>query len=68
MLIVYFVLTVFSCFFRPDFVNVTICVVAAYMLVDTESIQKKTFRNLVFAIVWSFVYDFIWLVNTRADY
>lgn len=66
--IVYLCLSLASCFFRADFINVTICVVAIYMLTETQEIRKNTFRNLVFAIVVSFFYDFVFLLEASGDY
>jgi len=49
-----------SLFFRTDFVNLTVCTTAIYMLTNTERIKKWTFRGLVFGIFISLVYDLLW--------
>lgn len=64
----YLVLSLSACFFRADFVNVTIGAVSIYMLTETQEIRKTTFRNLVIAIVFSFFYDFIFLLEVSGDY
>jgi hypothetical protein len=38
------------------------------MLAETDRIKKTTFRNLVFAIVASFVYDLVFLMSASGDY
>lgn len=38
------------------------------MLTETQEIRKNTFRNLVTAIVFSFFYDFIFLLEVSGDY
>uniref|UniRef100_A0A7S3MX90 Uncharacterized protein n=1 Tax=Strombidium inclinatum TaxID=197538 RepID=A0A7S3MX90_9SPIT len=58
---IYGVLSVFSCFARPDFLNLTICTVAVHQLASVKSIRKSTFRNLVLGIFVSFLYDIVWL-------
>jgi len=60
VLAIYSTLTCFVLFYRSDFLNLTICTVGVYMMLNTESIRKWTFRLLVFAIVISMIYDLVW--------
>lgn len=55
-------LTCFSLFFRKDFLNLTVCTAAIYMLSNTNRIKKWTFRVLVFGIFLSLIYDLIWFL------
>ena len=47
-------------FFRTDFLNLTICTTAIYMLNNTDRIKRWSFRVLVFGIFLSLVYDLLW--------
>mmetsp|Transcript_1979 Transcript_1979/g.1437 ORF Transcript_1979/g.1437 Transcript_1979/m.1437 type:complete len:200 (+) Transcript_1979:877-1476(+) len=47
-------------FFRPDFVNLTVCTVAIYMISNTYQIRRWTFRVLVFGIIISLIIDLLW--------
>ena len=38
------------------------------MIVDTDQIKKGTFRNLVFALFASFIYDIFWLFVSLSAY
>jgi hypothetical protein len=64
----YTVLTLFVMFLRPDFLNLTICLVGSYIL-DNESVRSKgKFRVLVLAIFLSLIYDFIWFFIKTSEY
>ncbi len=66
MLWIYTVLTIFVLFFRPDFVNLTVCIVALYMLGNTARVKRVTFRMLVLGIFLSLLYDiFFFLLNSQ---
>jgi hypothetical protein len=65
---IYTVLTVFVLFHRPDFINLTICVVALYMMFNTDRLNRQTFRGLVLSIFMSLIYDLIWFVLKHAEY
>ena len=54
-------------FLRPDFFNLTICVVALYMMFNTDMITKGKFRMLVIAVVISFFYDLAWLYFSESE-
>lgn len=57
---VYTVLNMLGCMYRADFLNVTVCAIAIYLLTSANEIQKKTFRLLVFGTFVSFIYDIVW--------
>ena len=59
---IYTALTCFVLFFRTDFINLTVCTSAIYMILNTERIQKWTFRILVFGIFISLIYDLIFFL------
>ena len=66
MLYIYTGLTIFVLFFRPDFINLTVCIVAFYMLSNTDRIKRVTFRMLVFGIFLSLLYDiFFFILNQQ---
>lgn len=56
------ILTCFVLFFRTDFVNLTVCTSAIYMINNTDKIRKTTFRVLVLGIFLSLVYDLTWFL------
>ena len=68
VLVVYTVLTLFVLFFRTDFINLTVCIVAIYMINNTEDIKKWTFRLLVGMIMLSLIYDLLWFYHNHSDY
>jgi hypothetical protein len=49
-------------FFRTDFLNLTICTAAIYMILNTDRIKKWTFRVLVLGIFLSLGYDLFWFL------
>jgi hypothetical protein len=57
---IYTVLTILVLFHRPDFINLTICIIALYMMFNTERITRSTFRGLVLCIFISLLYDLLW--------
>ena len=65
---IYTILTIFVLFHRPDFINLTICVVALYMMFNTDKITRTTFRGLVYAIFFSLFYDLIWFMLKHGEY
>lgn len=54
---IYTALTCAICFYRPDFLNLTICTAAIFMILNTDMIKKWTFRVLVLGIFMSLLYD-----------
>jgi hypothetical protein len=56
----YTLLTVLVLFFRPDFINLTVCTVALYMMFNTDRITRMRFRALVLGIIITLIYDCFW--------
>jgi hypothetical protein len=59
---IYTGLTCFVLFFRTDFINLTVCTSAIYMILNTDRIQKWTFRILVLGIFISLLYDLVFFL------
>jgi hypothetical protein len=55
-------------FLRPDFLNLTICTVALYMLNNTQTITQGKFKVLVLGVFISIVYDILWFYIKHAEY
>lgn len=55
-------------FKRESFLDITICVVAMYMLFNTDKINRTIFRVLVFAIILSLVYDLLWFIIKHNEF
>lgn len=68
LLWMYTVLTNLVLFFRKDFVNLTICITALYMMFNTERITRGRFRILVLGIFISCIYDIAWFYLKHAEY
>lgn len=68
VLMVYMFLTLVTLLHRQDFVNLSIVVIAFYMLIFTEEITQTLFRVLVLGIFLSLFYDGFWLYMNHADY
>lgn len=69
---IYTILTCLVLFFRTDFLNLTICTSAIYMINNTDKIRRWTFRILVLGIFLSLLYDLFWffvtdLKNEKSD-
>ena len=64
----YTVLTILVMFYRPDFLNMTVCIVALYMLFNTERITKGKFKLLVLGILLSLLYDGVWFYIKHTEY
>jgi hypothetical protein len=65
---IYVFLTMLVCMFRTDFVNLTICGAAIYMMANVDQVKRYTFRYLVWAILFSWVYDMFWLYIFSSDW
>lgn len=68
MLWVYTGLTILVMYYRPDFINMTVCIVAIYMMFNTDTITKTKFRFLVLGIVISLFYDLFWFIMVHSEY
>jgi hypothetical protein len=58
--LIYTVLNLLAGLYRADFVNITVCVVAIYLLSNPSEVHKSSFRILVAGTVLSFCYDLLW--------
>ena len=61
-------LTILVMFLRPDFINLTICIVGLYMMFHTDRITKTKFRFLVLGIFISWFYDVAWFLMKHSEY
>lgn len=68
LLWVYTGLTLLGMLLRPDFLNLTVCVVGIYMMFNLETITKTKFRLLVLGILLSLIYDALWLWLKHSEY
>ena len=59
---IYTTLTCFVLFFRTDFLNLTVCTTAIYMILNTDRIKRWTFRMLVLGIFFSLLVDLFWFL------
>lgn len=59
---IYTVLTICVLFFRPDFINLTVCTAGIYMITNTDKIRRWTFRALVLGIFLSLIIDLFWFL------
>lgn len=55
-------------FSRPDFVNLTVCTTALYMMFNTDRITKTRFKILVLGIFISIIYDLFWFIMMHYEY
>jgi len=70
ILMVYFVITIFSDFYRPDFMSTTAVSIGFYIVTNTDRSKRSDFRLLVMFLLVTFVYDLIFLVfvhDEKAD-
>jgi len=63
----YIIITILSCYNRPDFLNLTICVVSYFMISDPTEVKKWTFRLLVLAVFVSIIFDIIFFMLNDGD-
>jgi hypothetical protein len=68
LLWIYTVLTNLVLFHRSDFINLTVCVVAIYMMFNTSTITRTRFRMLVLGIFITLVWDLIWFSLKHSEY
>jgi len=55
-------------FLRPDFLNLTICLTAFFMLDHQSILTKNKFRVLVLALLLSIIYDLVWVFTKTSEY
>ena len=58
--LIYTVLNLIASLYRADFLNITVCALAIYMLSSPFEVEPMDFRLLTFGTVLSLVYDFFW--------
>ena len=66
-----FIFTIMTClvhFYKPDFVNLTVCAVAIHLLSNAKDARPEQFRYLVAGTILSFGYDVLWLLLKGPDY
>lgn len=68
LLWIYTAITLFIMFKKEDFLNITICVSAMFMLFNTDKITKNLFRVLVLGIVISIIFDLFWFAMKHYEY
>jgi len=62
LLLLLFVLNVFACYYRPDFITQLIVVLSIFFLNDTEGVNRNKFRMLPLLLLMSIVYDKFFLL------
>lgn len=62
MTFIFLIITLLIHFYKADFVNLTVCTVAIYLLSNAKDAQPKHFRYLVAGTILSFVYDVLWMI------
>jgi hypothetical protein len=67
--IIYTILNLFAGLYHADFMNMTVCCLAIYMLSNPDIVDKTSFRLLVAGTIISLLYDFIWhfMQSSEAD-
>ena len=68
MTIIFLLITLFVHFYKADFVNLTICCVAIYLLSFANAMEAKYFRYMVFGIILTFAYDALWFWEKYSEY
>lgn len=68
LLWLYTFLTMLVMIYRPDFINMTICITALYMMFTPHRITKTKFRFLVLAIIFTLIYDLLWFFLMHTEY
>ena len=62
VLAVYLILTIFSLFYRADFLSLTICTIGIYIIDNPRDIERQTFRYLVAGIAVTWLYDILFFM------
>ena len=65
--IVYTVLNLFAGLYRAEFMNITVCAVAIFLLTNPEIVDKTSFRLLVAGTFVSLGYDIVWRCMQDSD-
>lgn len=53
---------------REDFLDLAICVIAFYMLLNKDRINRAIFRILVAGIILSLIYDIFWFIIKHSEF
>jgi ribose/xylose/arabinose/galactoside ABC-type transport system permease subunit len=61
-------LTILIMLKRSDFVNLTICTTALFMMYNTDRISRSIFRVLVLGIIISLAYDLLWFFLKHSEF
>ena len=67
MTILFTIVTCLVHFYKADFVNLTVCTIAIYLLTNAKDARPEQFRYLVAGTILSFVYDIVWLIMRFRD-
>ena len=65
---IYTLLTLLVMFLRPDFLNLTVCIIGIYMMFSIDTISKGKFRMLVLGVLISIFYDLAWFFLKHSEY
>ena len=68
MTILFLIITLLVHFYKADFVNLTCCAIAIYLLSFADAVKEKYFRWLVFAIILTLAYDLYWFWEKNDAY
>ena len=64
-------LALMVCFYKADFLNLTVCCVAIYILNNADAVTGKQdltkWRLVIFGSVITFVYDVLWFMLRHSD-
>jgi hypothetical protein len=60
MTAIFTVISCLVCFYKADFINITVCVIAIHLLVNADQAKEGMFRVLVFFIIFSLALDITW--------
>ena len=61
-------LTLLVMFLRPDFLNLTICMMGLFLMFNLDRVSRGKFRVLVLGVVLSMVYDGLWFYLKHSEY
>lgn len=67
MTIVFTIVTLLVHFYKADFINLTVCSLAFWLLHNHEDFNRVYFRYLIVGLVLSVGYDVTWLVLRFGD-
>lgn len=68
MTILFLIITMLVHFYKADFVNLTACTIAIYLLTFADVVKEKYWRYLVFGIILTLLYDLYWFWERYSGY